>query len=175
MDLLGRLHPGEAGVSDKNERYTPLSLIRPLHARHHFTVDAAGCAAAPASTLIGRWWDKAADGMAQSWDGERVWCNPPYDNIPAWVEKAWASLALVVMLIPCNRTEQPWWQEMIEPHRDRTSSIIRTHFLPKRIRFLEPRDDGTVEEMGSPEFGCVLIIWKDAARQRSIAGLGGRR
>lgn len=41
-----RTHPQQvdAGTADleKDERYTPLSLFRPLHSRHRFTVDAAG-------------------------------------------------------------------------------------------------------------------------------------
>lgn len=125
--------------------------------------------AAPASMLIGRWWDKETNGLTQSWDGERVWCNPPYSNVAPWVEKAWASLALVVMLIPANRTEQPWWQEMIEPHRDRSRSILRTQFLASRTRFLQRQVDGSVKLMGSPPFACVLLTWQAAPRQRPLA------
>lgn len=161
--------------ADRDERYTPLSLIRPLHARWRFTVDAAGCASAPASQLIGRHWSKEDNGLIQPWDGERVWCNPPYSGIGAWVEKAWNSLAVVVMLLPANRTEQPWWQEMVEPHRDRPRGILTTEFLPRRIQFGTPDAPEGKKWASSPPFGCVLVVWRNSARQRILAGLGGRR
>jgi hypothetical protein len=163
------------GDPDRDERYTPLSLIRPLHARWRFTVDAAGCDVAPASRLIGRHWSKSDNGLEQTWDGERVWCNPPYSNVPLWVEKAWSSLAVVVMLLPANRTEQPWWQEVVEPHRDRPRSILRTQFLPRRIQFGTPESPEGKQWKSSPPFGCVLLIWNDAWRNPqkafNLAGL----
>lgn len=67
-----------------------------------------------------------------------MWCNPPYSNCGEWVEKAWAEqeAELVVMLLPANRTEQKWWQEMVEPFRDRPDSPLRTEFIAGRIRFI---------------------------------------
>jgi hypothetical protein len=73
------------------------------------------------------------------WGGERVWCNPPYSVLEPWVSKAWRavneeSAELVVMLVPANRTEQGWWQRLVEPYRDRGGALT-TAFLPDRLRF----------------------------------------
>lgn len=96
---------------------------------------------------------------------ERVWCNPPYSDIRAWVRKAWSEWELpesapelIVMLLPANRVEQKWWQEHVEPYRDRPGSPLRVEFLPGRMRFIRP--DWTPGPKGDrPPFGCCLLIW----------------
>ena len=103
-------------------------------------------AASDANAKCPRFWTEDDDGLAQPWAGERVWCNPPYSfpNLRAWVAKAWQEWtaadppALIVMLLPANRTEQQWWQELVEPYRDRPGSDLRVEFLPGRMRFLAP-------------------------------------
>jgi phage N-6-adenine-methyltransferase len=115
-------------------------------------------AAAAHNAKVGRFYSIEADGLAQSWDGERVWCNPPYSDIEPWVEKANGSDAeLVVMLLPANRTEQGWWQRQVEPWRDKPGGI-RCEFLPGRIRFVKPGQT-TVGPNERPPFGCCLLIW----------------
>jgi hypothetical protein len=152
---------------DPNSRYTPRCLIEQLHREFHFTVDACSALDAPSSHVIGRFWSKLEDGLQQSWKGERVWVNPPFDDVERWVLKAWLSNAeFVVMLIPANRTEQPFWQWHVEPFRDRgwvpnsyvSPLKLSTRFLPSRIRFGHPGNP-TGEGVGSPQFGCVLLIW----------------
>jgi site-specific DNA-methyltransferase (adenine-specific) len=54
------------------------------------------------------------DGLCISW-GTRAYCNPPYNALWAWIEKAWQEAQegkLVVMLIPA-RTDTKAWQEFI--------------------------------------------------------------
>lgn len=114
------------------------------------------------NALLDRYWTIDEDGLKQSWAGERVWCNPPYSNIRPWVKKAWAepSAELIVMILPANRTEQSWWQDLIEPSRDgRGARSCRVEFLRGRIRFVSPegRRIGTNER---PPFGSCLIIWE---------------
>lgn len=95
---------------------------------------------------------------------ERVWCNPPYSDCGAWVRKAWDEWRsegrpeLIVMLLPANRVEQKWWQEQVEPYRDRPGSPLRVEFLPGRMRFIRP--NWTPGPKGDrPPFGCCLLIW----------------
>jgi hypothetical protein len=146
-------------VEEKDERYTPRVLIQALHDEWRFTVDACGCAAAPASQVIGRWWDISSDGLAQEWSGERIWANVPFSNIRPWVEKAWASRAIVMMMMPANRTEQGFWQELIEPYRDQIDGLLRTRFLKGRTQFGTPEEPEGKRWSSSPPFGCVLVIW----------------
>jgi phage N-6-adenine-methyltransferase len=130
--------------------------------RFRFTVDAAASAA---NAKCERYWTIEDDGLAQPWAAERVWLNPPYShpNIGRWIRKAWAETdaALIVMLLPANRTEQVWWQAAVEPFRDRPDGYLRTEFLPGRLRFLSPghRVIGPNER---PPFGCCLLIWDGA-------------
>ena len=94
----------------------------------------------------------------------RVWCNPPYSDCGAWVRKAWVEWrsedapGLIVMLLPANRVEQGWWQDHVEPYRDRPGSPLRVEFLRGRMRFDRP--GWTKPAKGDrPPFGCCLLIW----------------
>lgn len=127
-----------------------------------------------------KWFDVESDGLKQRWHG-RVWCNPPFSNIEPWVRKAnfevlSGNAEVAALLLPCNRTEQPWWQDLVEGERDRPRIIIepgwpvgqwaragyrelRSHFLPGRVKFGHPGNREAVG-VGSPPFGCVLLVWK---------------
>ena len=172
-------------MTDKDNRETPPELFAQLEARWHFDLDAAACHENAQCrvyyTQDGCWGKQTSDGidypcrphklsdldgLTGSWKDRRVWCNPPFSDLRPWVEKAWASEAnLVVMLVPANRTEQAWWQELVEPDRgccDDHGNLHHRHwdsfnaeFLPGRIRFIK---DGV--KMGSPMFGCCLLVWR---------------
>lgn len=127
-----------------------------------FTVDVA---AAAHNTKCERYYDRQADGLRQSWAGELVWCNPPYSDIEPWIRKAWEEAPGtrgIVMLLPANRTEQRWWQRLVEPHRDRHDSGLQVEFLPGRMRFIKG-GDLDVGPNDRPPFGCCLLIWKGGA------------
>ncbi len=137
-----------------------------------FTVDVA---AAAHNTKCERYFTREQDGLAQSWAGERVWCNPPYSDIAPWIRKAWASYAAasgIVMLLPANRTEQQWWQLMVEPFRDRQHSPLSTLFLPGRMRFLKPGQTA-VGPNNRPPFGCLLLTWTPPLEYRADHVAGG--
>ena len=119
-------------------------------------------AANGANSLARRWYDRADDGLAQPWTG-RVWCNPPYSDISSWVRKAWDEWAIgevevIVMLLPANRTEQAWWQDHIEPHRDHDS--LHTRFLRGRHRFGRPPGVPVPVNGDRPPFGLVVVVWR---------------
>lgn len=64
----------------------------------------------------------------------------------------------IVMLLPANRVEQKWWQEHVEPYRDRPDGRLRVRFLPGRMRFERP--GAVVGPKGDrPPFGCCLLIF----------------
>lgn len=124
-----------------------------------FTVDVA---AEAHNAKTDRFFTRAENGLSRSWAGERVWCNPPFSDLEPWLAKAWREWETtdgIVMLLPANRCEQPWWQEHVEPHRDRGGSPLRVEFIPGRLRFASP--GGEVGQ--NPPFGCCLLTW----------GLGG--
>lgn len=55
------------------------------------------------------------DALAAHWHG-RCWCNPPYDNIDPWIEKAIASHAITAMLIPSPNGEARYSTLMQHAH-----------------------------------------------------------
>lgn len=143
-----------------------------------FTLDVAASAH---NAKCDRFYTIEDDGLVQPWHGS-VWCNPPYSDCGAWVRKAWLEWSagpenakqwhnrwkgngrplstpdLIVMLLPANRVEQAWWQDLVEPYRDRPGSPLRVEFLRGRLRFDRP--DWTPGPKGDrPPFGCCLLIW----------------
>jgi site-specific DNA-methyltransferase (adenine-specific) len=83
--------------SQKGTWITPQKLYRSLDEEFRFTLDPCPCAGWP-------------DGLTRQWDGERVYCNPPYGRgIERWLIKAHEA-DLAVYLLPA-RTDTKWWHE----------------------------------------------------------------
>jgi phage N-6-adenine-methyltransferase len=154
-----RQQVGRRGADPRvDDRATMPETFGPLHERFGFTVDVAASAH---NAKLPRYFSIEDDGLSRSWAGERVWCNPPYSSIGPWVEKAWAEherAELIVMLLPANRTEQGWWQDLVEPRRDRPGSPLRVEFLRGRLRFIA-HGRSEVGPNERPPFGCCLLIW----------------
>jgi phage N-6-adenine-methyltransferase len=169
MSLVGfkaKNHPQQPVSDEVDDRGTDPAFFATLNQRFRFTVDVA---AAPHNAKCERYYTRLEDGLAQSWAGERVWCNPPYSAalLRAFVEKAWDAMRwapsrptaeLVVMLVPANRCEQPWWQELVEPYRDKGEGFS-VEFLRGRLRFIKP-GSSSIEPNERPPFGCALLIWE---------------
>lgn len=156
-------HPQQVakrGASDTvDERITPDWLFDGQDALHDFTVDVAANAK---NAKCDAFYDLANNGLTHSWAGERVWCNPPYSDIRPWVEKALAETAagcpVVVMLLPANRTEQRWWQHLVEPIRDRGDGRLSVVFIARRFSFGVPGNEAA-KFNSSPPFGCCLLTF----------------
>lgn len=149
----------------KDERYTPLATLHWCAEKAGITGFTLDVAAHDNYHCAERYFTKEQDGLQQDWHGH-VWCNPPYSDIRPWVEKAWFHAAhsllspteSICMLLPATRSEQPWWQELVEPYRDRPDSILRVHFYPGRITFGKHPDDQA--EMTQSPFPCLLLVWR---------------
>lgn len=174
MTIMGfkpRNHPqqiarnGGVACDLTDDRRTPPEIYAPQHAMHRFTLDAA---ASVANAKCDRFFTIDNSGLSQSWVGERVWCNPPFSNCGAWVSKAWDEMRngaeLIVMLLPANRTEQKWWQQLVEPYRDRPPREgirLSVTFLQGRPRFIRP--DFVIPAKGDrPPFGVCVLTWSPA-------------
>lgn len=192
LGVAPKNHPNQRkrrGALDAvDDRETPPDVFDPLHAEFRFTLDV--CAARHNSKCaryfsLGpspeidirqcRLWPElfvgdpdalAFDGLAQDWPAhERIWCNPPFSNIEPWVEKSHSCEATVVMLLPANRTEQPFWQKYIEPFRDgRDVGNLRdlmpeTRFLAGRRCFRNRGASIVNRTSRNPPFGVVIVIW----------------
>lgn len=144
-------------VDEVDDRALPEKVFNQLNARFDFTYDVA---ASHENHQLPKYCTKEEDGLLQSWAGERVYCNPPYSNIEPWVKKAWKEhkAEIIVMLLPANRTEQKWWQEWVEPFRDKPGGLT-CEFLPGRIRFLR-KGAKIIGPNERPPFGCCLLIFQ---------------
>lgn len=147
-------------IPESDERETPQALFDEKHARYRFTLDAA---ASGQNAKLDRLNTKVFPDLFP-WRNERVWCNPPYSDIPTWLEHAWFARAELAYLLLPNWTDRKWWREYVEPYRDGKSDegpmTLTTEFLG-RHRFLYQglpirTKKGTV---GSPEFGLVGLIF----------------
>lgn len=167
MSVVGyrsKNHPQQVRTRGRDvstdDRATVAEVFDPINAEFGpFTIDVA---AAEHNKKCERFYSAQVDGLAQRWDDEVVWCNPPYSSIEPWVRKAWhethrGRCRRVVLLLPSNRTEQRWWQELVEPYRDRLRTRMATRFLPGRPRFLAPGQH-TIAADERPPFGLVLVV-----------------
>jgi len=172
VSVLGyraRNHPQQVAdrgaLDDVDDRAVhPAHFLTFVERFGEFTLDVA---AAAHNTRCDRFFDAQTDGLRQSWAGELVWCNLPYSSIEPWVRKAWLEAPRtrgIVMLLPANRTEQRWWQRLVEPLRDRPGSGLRVEFLPGRMRFLKAGQD-EVGPNERPPFGCCLLIFGGGGSQ----------
>ena len=166
MSLVGfksSNHPQQVkvrGATERDNLGTNPALFAELDKRFHFTLDVAASAS---NAKCERFYDVSSNGLEQRWEGA-VWCNPPYSEIRLWVEKAWDewenewNLHTIVMLLPANRTEQAWWQDLVEPFRSDPDLYFHVEFLRGRQRFVLPGSE-SIGPNERPPFGCCLLIW----------------
>lgn len=90
---------------------TPQDFFDQVAKRYPFTLDVC---ALKSNAKCARFFSPEDDGLAQDWDGEVCWMNPPYGReIGAWMAKAveeWRRGAVVVCLVPA-RTDTRWWHD----------------------------------------------------------------
>ena len=113
---------------------TPPDLFDALDAEFEFTLDVC---ASPKTAKVARYFTEVDDGLAQDWNGERCWMNPPYGrDVYRWVEKASTQTGGVVVALLYARTDTRWWHDHVwdgDLHAPRAGVEIR--FLCGRVRF----------------------------------------
>lgn len=126
---------------------TPQAIFDELDAEFDFTLDPC---ATKENAKCTKFYTQEDDGLSKSWDGERVFCNPPYGTvIPKWVQKASeARVGLVVMLIPA-RTDTKYFHDYIYGKAE-----IR--FVRGRIKF-----EGAQVGSGAAPFPSMIVIFKN--------------
>lgn len=139
----------------KDDWETPQWLFDQLDKEFHFTLDPC-CTHETAKCE--KHYTPEEDGLAQSWEGETVFVNPPYSKKTKdkpgqidWVKKCYEEGqkpgTTVVALLP-SRTDTKqfhkyiWWK-------------CEVRFLEGRISFL---DNG--KAAGKPTFGSMVCIWR---------------
>ena len=134
--------------SKTNEWATPKDFFNKLNSEFNFTLD-------PASTHDNakclKHFTEAENGLMQSWNGERVFCNPPYGReIGDWVKKAYEETlkepynTICVLLIPARTDTQYWHDYVMKAHEIR--------FIKGRLKF----GDST----NSAPFPSAVVIFR---------------
>lgn len=139
-------------TSNTNEWATPQAFFDELNKEFAFTLDPC---ATPQNAKCARYFTKEIDGLAQSWRGETVFCNPPYGrDLAKWVAKAHAEViagggTTVVMLIPA-RTDTAYFHDYIYKKHAVRFIRGRLHFnesksaapFPSMVVVMRPSDTG---------------------------------
>ncbi len=165
MSFVARNHPQQVAARGAlplvDDRRTPPDLLeecRDLAGVASFDLDVAASADNAKAPIF---YSTHESGLEHDWFGD-VWCNPPYSDIGAWLAKAHAEAGrcdTISMLLPANRTEQRWWQELVEPHR--RAGTLAVFFLAGRRRFDRP--GWTIPAKGDrPPFGLCLLVFTKA-------------
>lgn len=115
---------------------TPPAFFDALHAEFRFTLDGASEAG---NGLLPR--SSSADAPLP-WEDERVFCNPPWSNIPPFVELA-ATAAFAVLLVPA-RTNCRWFHRALA--------------LGAQVRFFLGKPKFVGAKHVSP-VDCVLLVF----------------
>jgi phage N-6-adenine-methyltransferase len=100
----------------KNERGTPSNFINAISEIFPIELDVC-CAEWNRKAERGLYYVSDEDnGLTQDWES-RNWCNPPFSEIPQWVEKALCEAdrgRQTLMLLPA-RIGSPWFYEIVFP------------------------------------------------------------
>jgi phage N-6-adenine-methyltransferase len=138
-----------APTSDRTDWETPRELFDRLDAFWHFDLDVA---ASDTNHLCADYYTKETDGLAHSWAGRRVWCNPPYGKqIGDWARKAYEETrdgrTLVIMLVPA-RTDTRWYHDYIQGH------AAEVKFIRGRLKYT--LGGGSAEQRTIPFDACQV-------------------
>lgn len=137
-------------LSSKNMGWeTPIEFFNKLDEEFSFTLDPC---ASEGSQRCKKYFTPEIDGLKQSWEGERVFVNPPYGReIKNWVKKCFEERErseVVVMLIPA-RTDTTYFHDFIYKKAE-----IR--FLRGRIKFVDPITKKTSDPAPFPSMVVVF-------------------
>lgn len=124
------------GKARRQNWRTPAAFFTALHEEYRFTLDGA---ADDDNALLSV---ASTPDHPINWEGHRVFCNPPWSNIPPFVEQA-ANADLAVLLVPA-RTNARWF------HRALALGAAPRFFLGK------PKFEGA--PFNSP-VDCLLLIF----------------
>lgn len=129
---------------------TPRAFFAALHLEYRFTLDGAS---SDQNALLPKHSTKEAQ---LPWDGERVFCNPPWANVGPFLELA-PTADLAVFLVPA-RVNSRWFHRAL-------ALGGRPRFFLKRVRFT-PNPGKRANDSG---FDCLLLVF----RNRPLTDLDG--
>ena len=150
----------------KDDWGTPQDLFDTLNKEFAFTLDPC---ADESNHKCPKYYTKEQDGLAQSWEGETVFCNPPYSrktksNVGqiAWVEKCYREAqkgSIVVMLLPA-----------------RTDTIMFHNYIlgKAEIRFIKGRisfEIGKEKSKAPAPFPSMIVVFRKNQKTKEVKSI----
>ncbi len=131
----------------RQEAETPQRIFTALHKQYRFTIDICATDHNAKLPLFISKHEDALDNFV--WTG-RVWCNPPYVLIPAWLEHA-REPELAVFLLPV-RSDRLWWMKY--------KPLAETHYFvgEKPHRRLQFKPPVGVKYSSNPACHCLMCF-----------------
>lgn len=141
-------------VKGNDDFETPEHLFEQLNSIFKFTVDAA-CTLSNCQCKRGFFFDNGFNGLEESWESERVFCNPPFSNKADWIRKAhnevqYNGCPICVMILPTNCMESESFQKY----------VYHNYFfeiLKGRVSFIDPQ---TKQPKSGNNSGTVIVYFK---------------
>ena len=127
---------------------TPLEIWDSLKSEFDFTIDVC---ASDNNALLPRYYTEDQDALKQDWTGELAYCHPMFDmHIGKWVEKAFNSQCMTVMLLPAS-THTRYFHRFIYKNPN-----CEVRFLEKpKQGFNFGHEDGTFSEIPKGKVGYI--------------------
>ena len=159
LDEIPEAKPHLAQGTGNNERYTPAYVLEAVRyvVGGMVELDPASSAQANETVQARRFFTLEDDGLAQDWEAESLWLNPPFGRgeIGAFVEKLAEELDAgnvgTAMVITHNATETGWCQDLLA----KSAAIC---FLNRRVDFPTP---GEGSNSGTLRGQIMFLLGRD--------------
>lgn len=118
-------------IAEKDKWETPPNVFKNLNDEFNFTLDPC-CELRTAK--CSKFFTLEDDGLSKDWQGETVFCNPPYSNgnIDMWMEKCYRESlkpnTMVIALVAVS-TSAKWFHEWV-------LNKAELRFVERRVRFV---------------------------------------
>ncbi len=133
------------GKGRSQDWQTPPSFFQELHDEFRFDLDGA---ASPDNALLP---EASTTSRPIAWHGRRVFCNPPWSDIPPFIEFA-VFAELAVLLVPA-RTNARWFHRALDLGAD-------VRFWKGRLKFWRGNE---AAKSNSPVDCCLLVFGGDTS------------
>jgi site-specific DNA-methyltransferase (adenine-specific) len=138
--------------SDSDEWSTPQDFYDKLDEEfEHFTLDPC---CTPENAKCPRYFTKEIDGLTQDWGTNRVFVNPPYSQLRAWVCKcanAATGGATVVLLIPARTDTRAFHDHVYDQSKHQFRPGVEVRFIKGRLKF-----GGSKNSAPFPSMICIF-------------------
>lgn len=164
--VTGRRYAGSKTPDHKRSRYrTPDWLFNYLNLEYGpFGIDVAACAK---SAKCEQYYSIRNSGLDNPWVGS-VFCNPPYNKILPWVEKAIAECdqeyeecKTAVLVLPMDMSSLSWGFKAVKNAAE-IIHVISDGVSPGRVSFI---DADTGEEVTNNNKGTTIFVFSSDIRK----------